>query len=131
MNSKLFFIYPSFVICQLIVGYLLKISFNMEDLAEVYVLLGRSLPTFSFNLSSYLSFVPFFILRLKRPAGAINGSTSSGPKKGRGGGSMQNQLVDRAFQGLSYGGRSSRGRGRGRGFRGGFRGRGRGRGGYH
>ncbi|KAF3681878.1 putative E3 ubiquitin-protein ligase ATL41-like [Capsicum annuum] len=63
---------------------------------------------------------------IKRPAGAINGSSSSGPKKGRGGGSMQNQLVDRAFQGLSYGGRFSRGRGRGRGFRG----RGRGRG-YH
>ncbi|CAN4087190.1 unnamed protein product [Withania somnifera] len=63
---------------------------------------------------------------VKRPAGAINGSSSSGPKKGREGGSMQNQLVDRAFQGLSYGGRNSRGRGRGRGFRG----RGRGRG-YH
>ncbi|PHT69839.1 hypothetical protein T459_24943 [Capsicum annuum] len=63
---------------------------------------------------------------IKRSAGAINGSSSSGPKKGRGGGSMQNQLVDRAFQGLSYGGRFSRGRGRGRGFRG----RGRGRG-YH
>ncbi|KAK4345052.1 hypothetical protein RND71_035228 [Anisodus tanguticus] len=61
---------------------------------------------------------------VKRPAGAINGSSSSGAKKGRGGGNMQNQLVDRAFQGISYGGRSSRGRGRGRGFRG--RGRGRG-----
>ncbi|XP_016486434.2 apoptosis inhibitor 5-like protein API5 [Nicotiana tabacum] len=65
---------------------------------------------------------------VKRPAGAINGSSSSAPKKGRGGGSMPNQFVDRAFQGLSYGGRSTRGRGRGRGFRG--RGRGRGRG-YH
>ncbi|CAN4117484.1 unnamed protein product [Withania somnifera] len=67
---------------------------------------------------------------VKRPAGATNGSSSSGPKKGRGGGSMRNQLVDRAFQGLSYGGRSSRGRGRGWGR--GFHGRGRGRGrGYH
>ncbi|KAK4364118.1 hypothetical protein RND71_015476 [Anisodus tanguticus] len=59
---------------------------------------------------------------VKRPAGAVNGSSSSGSKKGRGGGNMQNQLVDRAFQGLLYEGRSSRGRGRGRGFRG--RGRG-------
>ncbi|CAK9134660.1 unnamed protein product [Ilex paraguariensis] len=57
----------------------------------------------------------------KRPA---NGSANNASKRGRGGGGMQNQLVNRAFEGLSYEGSSSaRGRGRGRG-----KGRGRGRG---
>lgn len=56
----------------------------------------------------------------KRPANALNGSNNQPNKRGRGGG---NQLVDRAFQGLSYGG--SRGGGQGRGW-GGRRGRGRG-----
>ncbi|XP_019175865.1 PREDICTED: apoptosis inhibitor 5-like protein API5 isoform X2 [Ipomoea nil] len=58
----------------------------------------------------------------KRSAGAVNGSSNMGSKKGRGGGNPH-QLVNRAFEGLGYGGRSGgRGRGRGRGPRG--RGRG-------
>ncbi|XAR59209.1 hypothetical protein NMG60_11014916 [Bertholletia excelsa] len=59
----------------------------------------------------------------KRPATAANGSNNNAFKKGRGAGGMQNQLVNRAFEGLSYGGRGA-GRGRGRGW--GGRGRGRG-----
>ncbi|KAF5183791.1 Apoptosis inhibitor 5-like protein api5 [Thalictrum thalictroides] len=59
----------------------------------------------------------------KRTATAANGSNNAGNKKGRGEAGGQNQLVNRAFQGLSHGGRSG-GRGRGWG------GRGRGRG-YH
>lgn len=48
-------------------------------------------------------------------------------KKGRGSGGLQNQLVNRALEGLSYGGRGGGMRGgRGRGW--GGRGRGRGRG---
>ncbi|PON57401.1 Apoptosis inhibitory [Trema orientale] len=61
----------------------------------------------------------------KRPATASNGSGNAASKKGRGGGALQNQLVNRAFEGLSQGGRGAgRGRGRGRGWVG--RGRGRG-----
>ncbi|XP_071736157.1 apoptosis inhibitor 5-like protein API5 [Rutidosis leptorrhynchoides] len=56
----------------------------------------------------------------KRPASTTNGS---GNKRGRGSG---NQLVNRAFEDISYGGRGGR-QGRGRGRRGG----GRGRGGYY
>jgi len=68
----------------------------------------------------------------KKPASTVAGVKRSQPatngngpasKKGRGG--MQNQLVNRAFEGLSHGGRGS-GRGWGRGGRG----RGRGWGGY-
>jgi len=70
--------------------------------------------------SSY-SFVVCESLRVKRSQPATNGNGPAS-KKGRGG--MQNQLVNRAFEGLSHGGRGS-GRGRGRG------GRGRGWGGYH
>ncbi|KAK6932639.1 Apoptosis inhibitory 5, partial [Dillenia turbinata] len=59
----------------------------------------------------------------KRPGTATNGSNNPGVKKGRGAGGPPNQLVNRALEGLPYGGRSgSRGRGRGWG------GRGRGRG---
>ncbi|KAL9392417.1 hypothetical protein Peur_016337 [Populus x canadensis] len=62
----------------------------------------------------------------KRPAAAANGSGNMA-KKGRGAGSLPNQLVNRALEGISYGGRGGpRGRGRGRGW--GGRGRGRGRG---
>ncbi|KAG4959845.1 hypothetical protein JHK87_036478 [Glycine soja] len=62
----------------------------------------------------------------KRPANAANGSNNIVSKKGRGAGGLQNQLVNRALEGLSGGGRGGmRGRGRGWG------GRGRGRGGYH
>ncbi|XP_022724373.1 apoptosis inhibitor 5-like protein API5 isoform X1 [Durio zibethinus] len=62
---------------------------------------------------------------LKRPATAANGSNNLVTKKGRGAGGMQNQLVNRALEGISYGGRGGgRGRGRGRGWAG--RGRGRG-----
>lgn len=57
------------------------------------------------------------------PAAAVNGSNSNMAKRGRGAAGFQNHLVNRAFQGISYGGRGGfRGRGRGRG------GRGRGRG---
>ncbi|XP_057471689.1 apoptosis inhibitor 5-like protein API5 isoform X2 [Actinidia eriantha] len=64
---------------------------------------------------------------VKRPASASNGSNNNASKKGRGGGGFQNQLANRAFEGLSYGGRSGpRGRGRGRGRDWGGRGRGRG-----
>lgn len=59
----------------------------------------------------------------KRP-GAVNGSNNNTAKKGRGG---QSQLVNRAFEGISYGGRGVGG-GRGGGGRGGG-GRGSGRGG--
>uniref|UniRef100_A0A5B7B0X5 Putative apoptosis inhibitor 5 isoform X1 n=1 Tax=Davidia involucrata TaxID=16924 RepID=A0A5B7B0X5_DAVIN len=62
----------------------------------------------------------------KRPGNAANGSSNNASKKGRGTGGLQNQLVNRAFEGLSYGGRAgTRGRGRGWGGRG--RGNGRGR----
>ncbi|RWR96379.1 apoptosis inhibitor 5-like protein API5 isoform X1 [Cinnamomum micranthum f. kanehirae] len=61
----------------------------------------------------------------KRPATAANDSNAVGTtnKKGRGGGGAQNQLVNRALEGLSRGGRSGArvrgwgGRGRGRGYR--------------
>ncbi|KAL6198348.1 hypothetical protein ACLB2K_028140 [Fragaria x ananassa] len=59
----------------------------------------------------------------KRPGNAANGSGNPS-KKGRGAGGIQNQLVNRAFEGLSHGGRSGGTRGRGRGW--GGRGRGRG-----
>ncbi|PWZ27803.1 Apoptosis inhibitor 5-like protein API5 [Zea mays] len=59
----------------------------------------------------------------KRSQPSTNGNDPAN-KKGRGG--MQNQLVNRAFEGLSHVGRGS-GRGRGRGGRG----RGRGWSGYH
>lgn len=50
-------------------------------------------------------------------------------KRGRGAGGMQNQLVNRAFEGISYGGRGGgRGRGSGMGRGRGWGGRGRGRG---
>lgn len=62
--------------------------------------------------------------RGKRPA-SINGSGNTASKKGRGSGGLQNQLVNRALEGISRGGRGGiRGRGRGWGARG------RGRGGY-
>ncbi|KMT04551.1 hypothetical protein BVRB_8g182130 [Beta vulgaris subsp. vulgaris] len=61
----------------------------------------------------------------KRPASSSqNGSNSHAAKKGRGGGGYQNQLVNRALEGISYGGRSGGRGGRGRGW--GGRGRGRG-----
>lgn len=64
----------------------------------------------------------YFLCRTKRSAGAVNGSGNMYSKKGRGGGNPHH-LVNRAFEGLGYGGRSGgRGRGRGRGPRG--RGRG-------
>ncbi|XP_024987836.1 apoptosis inhibitor 5-like protein API5 isoform X1 [Cynara cardunculus var. scolymus] len=59
---------------------------------------------------------------VKRPANTTNGSGNHANKRGRGGG---NQLVHRAFEGISYGGRGgSRGGRQGRGW--GRRGRGRG-----
>ncbi|XP_041025223.1 apoptosis inhibitor 5-like protein API5 [Juglans microcarpa x Juglans regia] len=59
----------------------------------------------------------------KRPANATNGSSNVTSKKGRGAGGLPNQLVNRALEGLSHGGRGGiRGRGRG------WAGRGRGRG---
>ncbi|XP_039068398.1 apoptosis inhibitor 5-like protein API5 [Hibiscus syriacus] len=62
---------------------------------------------------------------VKRP-NAANGSNNFATKKGRGGGGMPNQLVNRAFEGISYGGRGGGGRGRGRGRGWGGRGGGRG-----
>ncbi|CAL5409926.1 unnamed protein product [Camellia sinensis] len=61
----------------------------------------------------------------KRPASATNVMNNNASKKGRGGGGggLPNQLVNRAFQGLSYGRGRSGARGRGRGW--GGRGRGR------
>ncbi|GFS36465.1 apoptosis inhibitory protein 5 [Actinidia rufa] len=53
---------------------------------------------------------------VKRPVSAANGSNNNASKKGRGGGGFQNQLANRAFEGLSSGGRSGS-RGRGRGYR--------------
>ncbi|XP_021766029.1 apoptosis inhibitor 5-like protein API5 [Chenopodium quinoa] len=65
---------------------------------------------------------------VKRPAGAaVNGSNSNAAKKGRGAGGFQNQLVNRALDGISHGGRGGGG-GRGGRGRGGWGGRGRGRG---
>ncbi|PIN16026.1 Apoptosis inhibitor 5/fibroblast growth factor 2-interacting factor 2 [Handroanthus impetiginosus] len=58
----------------------------------------------------------------KRAANAANGSGSNANKKGRGAGGLQNQLVNKAFEGLN----NARTGGRGRGWRG----RGRGRGAY-
>ncbi|KAG4143708.1 hypothetical protein ERO13_D06G208800v2 [Gossypium hirsutum] len=58
---------------------------------------------------------------VKRPA-AGSGSNNLAIKKGHGAGNMQNQLVNRALEGISYGGSGGRGRGRGWGRRG--RGRG-------
>ncbi|OAY24890.1 apoptosis inhibitor 5-like protein API5 [Manihot esculenta] len=58
----------------------------------------------------------------KRPVNAANGSGNTA-KKGRGAGGLQNQLVNRALEGISHGGRGGT-RGRGRGW--GGRGRGRG-----
>ncbi|KAI9096402.1 hypothetical protein K1719_026121 [Acacia pycnantha] len=57
----------------------------------------------------------------KRSATLTSRSNNVAPKKGRGGGGLQNQLANRALQGLPSGGRSggSRGRsfgGRGRGY---------------
>ncbi|KAF8391288.1 hypothetical protein HHK36_023590 [Tetracentron sinense] len=50
---------------------------------------------------------------------ATNGSSNTASKKGRGPGGVQSQLVNRALEGLSRGGRSgARGRGRGRHGRG-------------
>lgn len=60
--------------------------------------------------------------RGKRNMSSINGSSASTGtnKKARGGGIAQNQLVDRALQGLSQGGGTSNGRaGRSWGGRGG------------
>ncbi|KAJ4982351.1 hypothetical protein NE237_033188 [Protea cynaroides] len=59
----------------------------------------------------------------KRTATASNGSGNTAMKKGRGDGGVQNQLVNRALEGLSRGGRRGErgrrwgGRGRGRGYR--------------
>ncbi|XP_076944446.1 apoptosis inhibitor 5-like protein API5 isoform X2 [Bidens hawaiensis] len=65
----------------------------------------------------------------KRPADAVKGSSNQSNKRGRG---VNNQLVDRAFEGLSYGGRGggSRGGGQGRGWGRHSQGQGRGRGYY-
>ncbi|XWS12563.1 hypothetical protein CRYUN_Cryun37aG0100500 [Craigia yunnanensis] len=54
-----------------------------------------------------------YLIRVKRPSTAVNGSNNLATKKGRGAGGMQNQLVSRALEGISYGRRGG-GRGRGR-----------------
>ncbi|GAB4831364.1 hypothetical protein Ancab_005377 [Ancistrocladus abbreviatus] len=48
----------------------------------------------------------------KRPGSTVNGASHNAAKKGRGAGGLSNQLVNRAFKGISYGGRGG-GRGRG------------------
>ncbi|GLT80059.1 hypothetical protein SLA2020_515210 [Shorea laevis] len=68
---------------------------------------------------------------VKRPANAGNGSGNMALKKGRGADGLENHLVNRALEGISYGGRTGargRGRGRGWGWGWGWGGRGRGRG---
>ena len=66
-----------------------------------------------------------FLCRGKRPAAiAANVSNNIPSKKGRGPGGLHNQLVNRALEGLSYGGRGGMRGGRGRGW--GGRGRGKG-----
>lgn len=76
------------------------------------------------DLSIFLSysFHVYESFRAKRSQPPTTGNGAAN-KKGRG---VQNQLVNRAFEGLSHGGRGS-GRGRGRGGRA----RGRGWGGYY
>ncbi|GAA0160534.1 hypothetical protein LIER_17071 [Lithospermum erythrorhizon] len=66
------------------------------------------------------------VVGVKRLATPLTGSGNNGSRKSRGAGNMQGQFVDRASQGLTYGGSGSRGRGRGRGRGWGRRGRGRG-----
>lgn len=63
----------------------------------------------------------YLCCRGKRAANSGNGSVNNA-KKVRGDGPVQNQLVNRAFEGLSRGGGRNNGRGRGWGNRG--RGRG-------
>ncbi|GKU94451.1 hypothetical protein SLEP1_g7947 [Rubroshorea leprosula] len=66
---------------------------------------------------------------VKRPANAGNGSGNMALKKGRGADGLENHLVNRALEGISYGGRTgARGRSRGKGRGRGWGGRGRGRG---
>ncbi|GKU94447.1 hypothetical protein SLEP1_g7943 [Rubroshorea leprosula] len=64
---------------------------------------------------------------VKRPVNAGNGSGNMALKKGRGADGLDNHLVNRAREGISYGGRTGA-RGRGRGMARGWGGRGRGRG---
>ena len=66
---------------------------------------------------SFESVVICSYFRVKRPQPAYN-VTAPVSKKGRGGGGMNNQLVNRAFEALSRGGGRGSGRGRGRGGRG-------------
>ncbi|KAK8484934.1 hypothetical protein V6N13_068234 [Hibiscus sabdariffa] len=81
-------------------------------------------PAFFGVFNRYFLLIMFRPLMVKRTA-AGNGSNNLATKKGRGAGGMQNQLVNRALEGVSYGGRGvGRWRGRGRGWAG--RGRGRG-----
>ena len=57
-----------------------------------------------FSCSSY--FVWTFWCRGKRPANTTNGASNAAAKNGRGVGGLQNQLVNKALEGLSRGGRS-------------------------
>ncbi|CAI0557871.1 unnamed protein product, partial [Linum tenue] len=87
------------------------VSLALADFASLY----------SYRI--FLSLTNISSCRGKRPSTALNGSGNLA-KKGRGGGGTQNQLVNRAFEGIGRG--NTRGRGRGRGWGG----RGRGRGGF-
>lgn len=107
-----------YIIYALLINLLVSVVnyFNLVFTLPWSVLASRCtliIIIFSFNI----------VCRNKRPGNAANGSGSFPSKKGRGAGGLQNQLVNRALEGLSQGGRSG-GRGRGRGW--GGRGRGRG-----
>lgn len=108
-----------YIIYALFINFLVLVInyFNLVFTLSWSVLASRCtliiIILFSFNI----------VYRNKRPGNAANGSGSFSSKKGRGAGGLPNQLVNRALEGLSQGGRSG-GRGRGRGW--GGRGRGRG-----
>ena len=90
-------------------------TFQGEYIYVIYLFLEQN--------TVFILFYINFMCRGKRPITAANGSGNVASKKGRGAGGLPNQLVNRALEGLSHGGRSGT-RGRGRGW--GGRGRGRG-----
>ena len=107
---------------QLQLGYAITLSFNnLLVFRNVNLqnedILPLDLFCKEFSCSLYSAWT--FWCRGKRPASTTNGASNAAAKKGRGAGGLQNQLVNRALEGLSHGGRSGiRGRGRGWGGRG-------------
>ena len=102
--------------------YAVTLSFNnLLVFANVNLQKGNILPLDlsckDFSCSLYSAWT--FWCRGKRSARTTNGASNAAAKKGGGAGGMQSQLVNRALEGLSRGGRSGmRGRGKGRGGRG-------------